>query len=60
MTWYRIYRRGSRAPRDWLGKVDADTAEEALRKWRAMVSPTLLAQEGRLEAVAPHPRKPGK
>lgn len=60
MTWYRIYRAGSLAPRDWLGKVDADSPAEALAKWRAMVSPALLAREGKLEAVAPHPRKPGK
>lgn len=60
MTWYRIYRAGSRAPRDYLGRLDADSPEDALRKWRAMVSPALLAREGKLEAVAPHARKPGK
>lgn len=49
---WRVYRKNSRAPRDFLGKVDATSAEEAVAK--------ILAQPGNagiryaLEAIPSH------
>lgn len=58
---FRVYRRGSRAPRDFIGKVEAGTPAEALQKVLAQPANERLRRlEVILEAVPVHSRKPGK
>lgn len=57
MTWFRLYRRNSRAPRDFMGRMDAEDAEQAKVRWiEAARSPL---EPKHLDAVPAH-AKPGK
>ena len=36
MKVYKVFNKGSRAPRDWLGSVPAESEEDAKRVWLTM------------------------
>lgn len=59
MNVYRVYKKGSRAPRNYMGRVPANSESEAVAVWIKMAR-SKLAPEA-LEAVPAHvARKIGK
>ena len=59
MNVYRIYRKGSRAPRDYLGRVPAESEEDAKAVWIRMAKSKYPITA--LDATPAHvTRKPGK
>jgi hypothetical protein len=56
-TFFRVYRGKGRNPRDFIAKVYASSAEEAIKEVRAQ--PAYRGKDVALEAVPAHP-KPGK